>query len=478
MRGKRIVLSIAALGLGLLVSGLWATGLLDAPAAEAQRAVPKSRGAMQLSFAPVVKAATPAVVNVYVSTRVSGYVSPFRNDPVFGRFLEDFGMPRERVENSLGSGVIVSADGLIVTNAHVIKSRGTAEIRVVLSDRREFNARVIQQDKKTDIAILKIDGAREQLPFLRFADSDALEVGDLVLAIGNPFGVGQTVTSGIISALGRSQVGKSDNQVFIQTDAAINPGNSGGALVDMDGRLVGINTAIFSRSGGSNGIGFAIPANLVRLYVESASSGRAVARVWIGAKLQDVGRDIAQSLGLERVSGAIVSDISRGGPAASAGLRVGDVVTAVDGRDVSDARGARYRMTTTGVGRTAKLTILRNGRSRTVSIRLAALPKPSRNDVRLLRGQHPFDGVQVANPVPAVIDQLNVRQGDGVVVLGVRRDGYGASLGFRRGDVIVEVSGRRVATIRDLQRVLRRRQRFWEIAVRRGDRLVRWQVQG
>ncbi|MEO0799031.1 MAG: PDZ domain-containing protein, partial [Pseudomonadota bacterium] len=176
--------------------------------------------------------------------------------------------------------------------------------------------------------------------------------------------------------------------------------------------------------------------------------------------------------------GAIVSDISRGGPAASAGLRVGDVVTAVDGRDVSDARGARYRMTTTGVGRTAKLTILRNGRSRTVSIRLAALPKPSRNDVRLLRGQHPFDGVQVANPVPAVIDQLNVRQGDGVVVLGVRRDGYGASLGFRRGDVIVEVSGRRVATIRDLQRVLRRRQRFWEIAVRRGDRLVRWQVQG
>ena len=244
-----------------------------------QKAPPPSREAAQYSYAPIVRKAAPAVVNVYVRSRVQAFNSPFADDPIFRRFFgEQFGEPSERVMSSLGSGVIVSAEGLVVTNTHVVKARGQTEIRVALSDKREFDAKVIAQDDKTDIAVLKLENGDGKFPFLEFEDSDSLEVGDLVLAIGNPFGVGQTVTIGIISALARSDVGVSDAQVFIQTDAAINPGNSGGALVDMNGRLVGINTMIFSKSGGSVGIGFAIPSNLVKVYAESALSGRTPAR--------------------------------------------------------------------------------------------------------------------------------------------------------------------------------------------------------
>ena len=210
------------------------------------------------------------------------------------------------MQNSLGSGVIVTADGIVVTNTHVVKVGGAAEIRIALADRREFDAKVIQQDEKTDIAVLRIEGGDGRFPFLEFEDSDTIEVGDQVLAIGNPFGVGQTVTSGIISALARTEIGRSDAQVFIQTDAAINPGNSGGALVDMAGRVVGINTAIFSRSGGSHGIGFAIPSNLVKLFVDSAVTGRKLERPWLGAKLDAVTREMAEALGLPRVAGALV----------------------------------------------------------------------------------------------------------------------------------------------------------------------------
>jgi S1-C subfamily serine protease len=266
----------AILGVAVLL------GIGQPSAAVAQRkAPPPSREAAQYSFAPIVKETAPAVVNVYVRGRVK-VQSPFADDPFFRRFFGDqFGGPSERMQNSLGSGVIVTADGMIVTNTHVIKLSGATEIKVVLADKREFDARVVQADEKTDIAVLKIEKGDGRFPFLAFEDSDNIEVGDMVLAIGNPFGVGQTVTSGIISALGRSEIAQSDAQVFIQTDAAINPGNSGGALVDMAGKLVGINTAIFSRSGGSHGIGFAIPSNLVKLHVESAASGRKVERPWL-----------------------------------------------------------------------------------------------------------------------------------------------------------------------------------------------------
>ena len=316
--------------LALLAAAAILAGAADVADAQQRRTVPPSREAAQYSFAPIVKTAAPAVVNVYVRSRVQTFQSPFADDPFFRRFFGDrFGVPTERQQNSLGSGVIVSSDGVIVTNAHVVKGGGTPEIRVVLADKREFDARIVAQDEKTDIAVLRIEGGDGKFPFLEFTDSDTVEVGDLVLAIGNPFGVGQTVTSGIVSALARSEIGQSDAQVFIQTDAAINPGNSGGALIDMTGRLVGINTAIFSRTGGSHGIGFAIPSNLVRLHVDSALAGRKVERPWLGAKLETVTRDVAESLGLQRVAGALVAKVSEKTPAAEAGLRVRDVIVAV-----------------------------------------------------------------------------------------------------------------------------------------------------
>ncbi|MGF1650177.1 MAG: Do family serine endopeptidase [Hyphomicrobiaceae bacterium] len=469
----RTVRLVGAAGLALLVSGLGLS--LGSEAANAQRReAPQSRGQVQTSFAPVVKRAAPAVVNIFVQARVRGGRSPFAGDPFFERFFgEQFGMPRERVENSLGSGVIVSEGGLVVTNTHVIKSSGASDIRVVLADRREFSARVIVSDEKTDITVLQIDGVNEALPTLDFADSDAVEVGDLVLAIGNPFGVGQTVTSGIISALSRSQIGRSEAQVFLQTDAAINPGNSGGALVDMQGRLVGINTAIYSRGGGSIGIGFAIPSNLVRLYVDSAASGRQVRSVWIGAKLEDVSSDIAASLGLARVVGAIVADVSRTGPARSAGLQIGDVIVSVDGREIEGARELRYRLTTIGMGNQARLGLLRQGRRSEVRFEVASAPEPGPDDVMALKGGHPLDGAVAANPIPGLLDAIDLPEGDGVVILRVDPGSTAASLGFRPRDRIVSIGGRNVTTLRDLTRALASTPATWDISVLRGDRRLR-----
>src|SRR5215469_265713 len=277
---------------------------------------PRSREAIRLSFAPIVKQAAPAVVNVFSRRVVRTSASPFADDPFFRRFFGDrspFGIPQERVQNSLGSGVVIDPDGIIVTNHHVIQEG--QEITVVLSDRREFEAKVLRSDERTDLAVLKIDPKGERLPTLEIGDSDALQVGDLVLAIGNPFGVGQTVTSGIVSAVARTNIGISDYRFFIQTDAAINPGNSGGALVSMDGRLVGINTAIFARDGGGSiGIGFAIPANMVRSVIANLN-GDKIVRPWFGASGQNVTADIANSLGLPHPTGVLLADVYPGSPA-------------------------------------------------------------------------------------------------------------------------------------------------------------------
>ncbi|MGZ5889486.1 MAG: trypsin-like peptidase domain-containing protein, partial [Hyphomicrobium sp.] len=281
-----------------------------------QRELPPSRPALQYSYSPIVRKAAPAVVNVYVRSRVQTMDSPFANDPIFRMFGQGFGSPRERVQSSLGSGVIVSGDGVIVTNTHVVKGGTDTQIRVALADKREFDAKIVAQDDKTDLAVLKIDSHEGSFPFLEFSNSDQIEVGDVVLAIGNPFGVGQTVTSGIISALTRTEMAQSDTQVFLQTDAAINPGNSGGALVDMQGKLVGINTMIFSQTGGSVGIGFAIPSNLVRLVADNAIAGRKIERPWLGAQIDTVTREMAENLGIERISGAVVTSISKNSPAA------------------------------------------------------------------------------------------------------------------------------------------------------------------
>ena len=476
---SRVVIGIAAtVALVALAAGR-TDEIASSPAQAQQKLPPPTREAAQYSFAPIVRKAAPAVVNVYVRSRVQTFNSPFADDPLFRRFFgENFGQPSERVMSSLGSGVIVSADGLVVTNTHVVKSKGEAEVRIALSDKREFDAKVIAQDEKTDIAVLKIEGGDGHFPTLEFEDSDSLEVGDLVVAIGNPFGVGQTVTSGIVSALSRSEIGSSDQQVFIQTDAAINPGNSGGALVDMAGRLVGINTMIFSKSGGSVGIGFAIPSNLVKVYATSAATGRKVERPWLGAKLEAVTREYAEGLGLSRVAGAVVTRVSDKGPAATAGLEPGDVITAVDGVEVTDARSVFYRLTTKGVGQSVKLSAIRKGKPVEVSVALQAPPQAEKSDTKNLSGNHPLDGARVSNIVPAIADEMSLDQTDGVVVLSVRNGSAAQSLGFRPGDILVAVNGVEATTVSDVEKALTEHQRLWQISVKRGDRVLQLQVPG
>jgi Do/DeqQ family serine protease len=462
-----------------LLSLLGIAVALAVPAAAQRKIAPPNREAVQLSFAPIVKQSAPAVVNVYVRSRVQAFTSPFADDPVFRRFFGDrLGQPTERQQNSLGSGVIVSPNGIVVTNTHVIKGGGQTEIKVVLADKREFDAKVILQDEKTDIAVLRIEGGDGRFPTLEFEDSDNIEVGDIVLAIGNPFGVGQTVTQGIVSALARSEVTQSEAQVFIQTDAAINPGNSGGALVDMAGRLVGINTAIFSRSGGSHGIGFAIPSNLVRVYVDSALSGRKVEKPWLGARLEALTREVAEGLGLDRASGALVTRVWEKGPATEAGLQAGDVITAVDGVEVADARSVLYRLQTRGVGNRVRLDILRKTRPVTLTISLRGAPEPTADDMRDLKGVHPFDGARVSNLSPQLSDELGLEDQDGVVMVAVRTGSTAQRLGFQPGDVIVQVGREPIATVLDLERSVAQRQRTWTVGVKRGGRLVQLQVQG
>ena len=354
---------------------------------KAVKKVPESREQIVFSYAPVVKLAAPAVVNVYVRQRV-------RRDSRFqqSRFSRSSSATNSGIasglQNSLGSGVIVARGGVVVTNNHVVQGDAGTEIKVALADAREFDAKVLLKDERTDLAVLQIKSSDIEFPYVSFADADLLEVGDQVLAIGNPFGVGQTVTSGIVSALARTRLGISDYQFFIQTDAAINPGNSGGALVDMQGRLVGINTAIFSKSGGSQGIGFAIPANMVRLIVESALQGGTVRRPgW--RSLAEVSPQIANAAGLDRASGALVSEVMDGGPAASGGLRAGDIVVSVDGKDVSDPNAFTYRFTTRGASGEVGLEVLRAGTRRKLSVPLMVAPETPPRDIRDLAGNNP-----------------------------------------------------------------------------------------
>src|SRR6201986_3332428 len=317
-----------------IFTALLALLAVTAPASAQERKVPSSQAELQLSYAPIMQRVQPAVVNVYAAKVVQNH-NPFMDDPIFRRFFGLQGGPQEQMQRSLGSGVMVDPSGLVVTNVHVIE--GADEVKVSLSDKREFEAQIVLKDPRSDLAVLRLKGAHENFPTLDFANSDELQVGDVVLAIGNPFGVGQTVTHGIISALARTQGGITDYQFFIQTDAAINPGNSGGALVDMTGKLAGINTAIFSRSGGSQGIGFAIPANMVRVVVASAKmGGKAVKRPWLGATLQNVTRDIADRPGLSSPNGALVANVVATSPAARAGLKSSDLIVAVDGQAVED----------------------------------------------------------------------------------------------------------------------------------------------
>ena len=442
--------------------------------ASAPRATPQSMTEVKLSFAPVVERAAPAVVNIY-TRRVVQQRSPFAGDPFFERFFGGgSNQPRERVQNSLGSGVIVSPDGVIVTNNHVID--GMSEIKVVLTDRREFNAELVLADPQTDLAVLRIDTG-EALPYLNFANSDTAQVGDIVLAIGNPFGVGQTVTNGIISALARTAVSVTDYQFFIQTDAAINPGNSGGALVDSDGRLVGVNTAIYSRSGGSNGIGFAIPSRLVQQVIKSAVDGSALVRPWIGASTSTVTADLATALRLDRPAGAIIDDVWSDGPADSAGIRAGDVILEVDGQPVFDAETLQYRVGVKNDADTANVVYVRDGRRRTAEVMLALPPETPARDPRTLEGRQPLNGVTVDNLSPRYSEELGLDPlSTGVVVTELEPRSFAARRGLRPGHKILSVNGRTVRTSAELEEELDMPASSWELEIDTGGRIVPWNV--
>ncbi|WP_081774016.1 DegQ family serine endoprotease [Ahrensia sp. 13_GOM-1096m] len=437
------------------------------------RRVPLGQGDIQLSFAPLVEKTSPSVVNVYAARKVEQRQSPFAGDPFFEQFFGNrLGQRQPRVEASLGSGVIVDGAGLVVTNNHVID--GADEIKVALSDGREFESEVVLRDERSDLAVLRIN-AGEDLPALKFAESDQLLTGDLVLAIGNPFGVGQTITSGIVSAVARTRVGVSDFGFFIQTDAAINPGNSGGALIDMTGNLVGINTAIFSRSGGSNGIGFAIPANMVRAVVAQAKGGSdAFERPYIGADFEPVTPDIAESLGLQRPSGAIIASVVDKGPADNAGLKVGDVLLAINGHRIEHPDALGYRLATLSLEEEAEVDVFSRGKLVTVKVKLAAPPAEVAARTLIIEGRSPFAGAKISEPTSQIIRKLRIR-GDvrGVVITDIERGSNAARSGFRPGDIIEDVNGEQMSSIDIAKDVLNVDRRSWRFQIIRNGRSIR-----
>jgi Do/DeqQ family serine protease len=454
-----------------MISRVFAAGLLVmagwAPAPAQELRVPSSAGEIRLSFAPVVKRVAPSVVNVYAARVVENHV-PMFDDPIFRRF---FGGGREQVQRSLGSGVIVDPSGLVVTNFHVIENAD--QVKVSLADKREFEADIVLKDQHADLAVLRLKDAREPFAAIDLGDSDALQVGDIVMALGNPFGVGQTVTHGIVSAVARTQVGVTDYQFFIQTDAAINPGNSGGALVDLGGRLVGINTAIFSRSGGSVGIGFAIPVNMVKGVIASAQGGSSVVRrPWLGAKLQAVTQEIADSLGLKRPAGALVTSVTPRSPAARAGMKSGDLVVSVDSQDVDDVNAFDYRFATKPLGGQAVIGVMRGGREVKLPVSLETLPDSPRDEA-VIKTRSPFLGAKIANLSPSLAEELRLDvDTKGVVVTEVESGSTADAFGLQKGDIVLVVNNVRIDTTRDLVNVISKPSRLWRLTIQRGNQQI------
>ena len=468
LRSKVLILSIiAVVGAAFPMTGL-------------AKDIPGTREEIQLSFAPLVNRTGPAVVNIFARTqRMERVKSPLFADPFFEQFFGKLFERRPQMRNhqSLGSGVVIKPNGIVVTNNHVIA--GATEVKVVFSNRREFDAEILLADKKTDLAILKLDVGLEKLPFIELRDSDTLEVGDLVLAIGNPFGVGQTVTSGIVSALARTAAGITDYSFFIQTDASINPGNSGGALIAMDGRLVGINTAIFSNkrgTGGSVGIGFAVPSNMVKTVVDSVEKGKVV-RPWLGATGQTIDPDLAREFELNRPAGVIINKVYPESSAVEAGLKPGDIVLSINNKPIDDRDILRYRIATLPLGKTFSMRVIRNGRPKTLRLVAKAPPTLPKPNVYKVPGRNPFNGAIVANLSPAfALDNGLDDMKRGVVVVSSGGGSVAERLGLKKGDIVLTINSKKISTVKNFKKVVSYRRELWRISILRDDKVLTTEI--
>lgn len=418
--------------------------------------VPKQILETSRAFSEIVSSVSPAVVNISTTKTVRRDAAPFQDDPFFDLFrpFQDFGAPRKWKEQSLGSGVIISGDGYIITNNHVVEQ--SDEIRVILADKRSFKGRIVGADPKTDIAIVKISASG--LPTARWGDSDKLQVGEFVLAIGNPFGLSNTVTMGIISAVGRANVGIADYEDFIQTDAAINPGNSGGPLVNIKGELIGINTAIFSRSGGYQGIGFAVPSDMARVVFDQLLKQGKIVRGWLGVTIQELTPELSAKFGLKDSRGALVSDVSKGSPAEKAGVLRGDIILEFNGKEIKGVAGLRNTVSQSRIGSEATVKILRNGKEYKLNVIVDELPKeaaaapqePTTEDVR----KNAFSGITVMELTKEIARQLGFGSDEkGVVIVKVEQGSAGDDAGLKKGDIIQEIDKKKIRNLEEFKRI-------------------------
>jgi serine protease Do len=410
-----------------------------------------------IAFSDIVKGVSPTVVNISTIKTVERDV-PFQHffEGPLRDFMEPFRFPRRRKEQSLGSGVIVSPDGYIITNSHVVEKADL--IKVTLYDKQSYKGRVIGMDKKTDVAVIKISA--KDLQAIRWGDSDRLQVGEFVLAFGNPYGLSHTVTMGIVSALGRADVGITDYEDFIQTDAAINPGNSGGPLVNINGELIGINTAIFSNTGGYQGIGFAVPSNMARSVMTQLINEGRVTRGWLGVTIQKVTPELAREFGLSKPSGALVTDVFKGSPAERAGLKRGDVIVELNDREIKDVESLRNRIAQSEVGSTVRLEIKRDGKTIYLDVVITELPEdvamlPSSGMEEQEGNEDMLAGLSVMELTEDIARQLGLSGAeDGVVVSRVEPYSAAEEAGIKKGDVIQEINKKRVRNLDDFNRIV------------------------
>ena len=442
---------------------------------ETIREVPQSAAQVTLSFAKTVETSSPAVVNIYTKRRTKKNFGLFEN-PFFKDFFPGFNFEQERQGNSLGSGVVVDSSGLIISNLHVLQ--GAEDIVVVTHDRREYQADIVVEDDKTDLAIIKLKDFSETLPSLSFGDVYDVRVGDLVLAIGNPFGVSQTVTSGIISGLSRTQVTENRYQSFIQTDAAINPGNSGGALIDIKGDLIGINSALISPTGSSTGLGFAIPVNMIKPIVFAAKNEVPLNRAWLGFEPQAVDSASAEALGLHYPHGVLVGDVLEGSPADKAGLKTGDLIIAADDNLLETPNSLRFFIATLIPEQTPNVRLKVHGEETEIVFPIAFPPAEPPINRQIIEGRNILSGTAVLNVSPFVTEFHDLPLGTtGVMIQEILQGSPAQRLGFRAGDVVRSLNGRTIANVAALVQLMKKSHpKKWSVEVLREGKIQQWQI--